>query len=73
MKKFNKNSLIFIFAVGFILVGIWGQFFDNLSVSTGLLAGAVLLIIHSAGTGVNTALQAEYPFTRRVVGCVMVI
>ena len=37
MKKFNKNSLIFIFAVGFILVGIWGQFFDNLKANTTLM------------------------------------
>ena len=48
MKKFNKNSLIFIFAVGFILVGIWGQFFDNLKENTALMvSGLVHGNIHS--------------------------
>lgn len=33
MKKFNKNIIVFIFAVLFIVAGIWGECFQNLKTS----------------------------------------
>lgn len=40
MKKFNKNSLLFIFVVTFIIAGIWGNCFEQLKWKTiDMLAG----------------------------------
>lgn len=40
MKKFNKNSLVFLFAVVFIITGIWGNCFEQLKWETiDMLAG----------------------------------
>ena len=30
MKKFNKNIIVFVFFVVFIIVGIWGDCFEQL-------------------------------------------
>ena len=42
MKKFNKNSLIFLFVVSFIVVGIWGKFFDELKANTTLMFSEII-------------------------------
>ena len=40
MKKFNKNSLLFIFAIVFIISGIFGNCFDQIKWKTiDMLAG----------------------------------
>lgn len=34
MKKFNKNSLLFVFVIIFIVVGVWGNCFEELKLKT---------------------------------------
>ena len=34
MKKFNKNSILFLFVIIFIIVGLWGNCFEQLKLDT---------------------------------------
>ena len=34
MKKFNKNSIVFLFVIIFIIVGLWGNCFEQLKLDT---------------------------------------
>ena len=34
MKKFNKNSILFLFVILFIIVGLWGNCFEQLKLDT---------------------------------------
>ena len=41
MKKFNKNIIVFVFFVVFIIVGIWGDCFEQLKWKTIDLAAGI--------------------------------